>query len=238
MKQEIVEGFNVCASKVSVIPYGINNVVPRTNLSTAEAKRRLGLGPRNKAMLFFGNITPYKGLEYLVKALADVSRTDETYRLIIAGKPKWSDDYWHEVRTTIARSGVADVIIQKIEFIPDDATEIYFKAADVLVLPYTHIFQSGVLFLGYSFGLPVLSADVGSLKHEVVEGVTGFIFPPKDAASLARTIERYFSSDLYCELGARRAAIKAWAEQRHSWNEVARITADVYSELLGRDCRA
>ena len=47
------------------------------------------------------------------------------------------------------------------EFIPDDETEIYFKAADVLVLPYRDIYQSGVLFLGHSFGLPVLAADVG-----------------------------------------------------------------------------
>ena len=66
------------------------------------------------------------------------------------------------------------------EFIPDEETEIYFKAADVLVLPYRHIYQSGVLFLGYSFGLPVLAADVGSLKDEIVEGKTGFVFRPED----------------------------------------------------------
>ena len=94
-------------------------------------------------------------------------------------------------------------ILLRAEFIPDDETEVYFKAADVLVLPYRHIYQSGVLFLGYSFGLPVLAADVGSLKDEIVEGKTGFVFRPEDPVDLARTIERYFASDLYAELNSR-----------------------------------
>ena len=58
-------------------------------------------------------------------------------------------------------------VLLRADYIPDDETEIYFKAADVLVLPYRQIYQSGVLFLGYSFGLPVLAADVGSLKDEM-----------------------------------------------------------------------
>ena len=73
----------------------------------------------------------------------------------------------------------------RAEYIPDDETELYFKAADVLVLPYRHIYQSGVLFLGYSFGLPVLAADVGALKEEIVEGKTGFVFKPEDSVDLA-----------------------------------------------------
>ena len=42
-------------------------------------------------------------------------------------------------------------MIERIEYVPDEETEIYFKAADVLALPYAHVFQSGVLFLGYNF---------------------------------------------------------------------------------------
>ena len=70
-------------------------------------------------------------------------------------------------------------------FILDDETELYLKAADVLVLPYRYIYQSGVLFLGHSFGLPVIAADVGCLKDEIVEGQTGFIFRPEDPVDLA-----------------------------------------------------
>jgi glycosyltransferase involved in cell wall biosynthesis len=110
---------------------------------------------------------------------------------------------------------------------------LYFKAADVLVLPYKHIFQSGVLFLAYNFGLPVLAADVGSLHEDVEEGETGFMFKPEDPADLARAIERYFDSDLYKELPRRRRRISDYANERHSWDTVGEMTRAVYDELLG-----
>ena len=64
-------------------------------------------------------------------------------------------------------------MILRIQFIPDEEMELYFKAADVLVLPYKEIFQSGVLFLAYSFGLPVIATDVGSFREDIVEGQDG-----------------------------------------------------------------
>src|SRR5438093_3275966 len=66
MKSELVSDFCVPESKVSVIPFGINNTVPNTGLSSAEAKRQLGVNRSDKTMLFFGNIAPYKELDYLI----------------------------------------------------------------------------------------------------------------------------------------------------------------------------
>lgn len=232
MKFELMSGFGVPETKVSVIPYGINNVVPNTTLSSEQAKQQLGLTAVDKAILFFGNITPYKGLEYLIAAFSEVAADDESYTLIIAGAPKWSDDYWKRIESEIARSGAGGRIIKTIEHISDENAERYFKAADVFILPYTHIFQSGVLFLGYSFGLPVIASDVGSLREEIIEGRTGFVCKPQDPSGLAETIRRYFASDLYRELDTRRADIKAYANELHSWSDVARITSAVYSNLL------
>src|SRR2546430_12286650 len=71
----------------------------------------------------------------------------------------------------------------------------------VLVLPYTRIFQSGVLFLGYSFGLPAIVADVGSLREEIIEGATGFVFTPCDPVrSEEHTSELQSQSNLVCRL--------------------------------------
>ena len=100
------------------------------------------------------------------------------------------------------------------------------------MLPYVYIFQSGVLFLSYNFGLPVLAADVGSLKEDIVEGRTGFVFRPKDPESLARTIEVFFDSELYRNLADRRKDIRGLALQNHSWNTVASRTIQVYGQLL------
>jgi D-inositol-3-phosphate glycosyltransferase len=232
MKSELLADFRIPEKKVSVIPFGINNTVPNTSLSSAEAKRQLGVDDIDKTLLFFGNIAPYKGLEYLVTAFAEILEKDRTYRLVIVGNPKGPKDYWNQIHKTILRSGVEDRVIMKIEYVPDGATELYFKAADVSILPYAHVFQSGVLFLGYSFGLPAIAADVGNLKEEIVEGCTGFVFKRQDPFDLARKIDQYFKSEVFRNLEIRRPEIKEYANERYSWNKVTEITTAVYSSLL------
>jgi len=232
MKRDMISEFHIPESKVSVIPFGINNTVPNTGLSSAEAKRRLNVSGGDKIMLFFGNIAPYKGLEYLIAAFSALLEKDRSYRLLIVGRPKGQQTYWNEIRRTIISGNIGDRVIEKIEYVPDEETELYFKAADALVLPYAHVFQSGVLFLGYNFGLPAIAAGVASLKNEIVEGKTGLVFRPQDPSDLASKIDEYFKSELFSNLENTRYQIKQYANDRYSWSKVAEITTAVYSNLL------
>jgi glycosyltransferase involved in cell wall biosynthesis len=233
MKEELISEFNVDSDKIDIIPFGVNRTVPDTALMLLEARQRLGLPPDHKVILFFGNIAPYKGLEFLIVAFETAAQTDESLWLIVAGRPKGAEDYWAGLLEKINRSPARGKMILKIEYVPDAETEIYFKAADVLVLPYTHIYQSGVLALGYGFGLPVIAADVGSLKDEIVLGKTGFVYKPRSAAALAQAIQDYFRSGLFRELGRRRRDIQEFAGERYSWSKVAASTTAVYSKLAG-----
>jgi D-inositol-3-phosphate glycosyltransferase len=232
MKRDLVQEFGVQEPGVTVIPFGINNSVPNTRLTPGETKQRLGIRDDIKTILFFGNIAPHKGLEYLITAFQQILAQREDYRLIIAGRPKNCERYWTAIREVIQEEVRRGRVLLRADFIPDEETEVYFKAADVLVLPYRQIYQSGVLFLGYSFGLPVLAADVGSLKDEIVEGKTGFIFRPEDPVDLARVIERYFASNLYTDLSLRRQEIRDYATEQHSWGVVGQATMSIYASLL------
>jgi D-inositol-3-phosphate glycosyltransferase len=232
MKAELLFDFSVPENKVSVIPFGINNTAPNTALTSIESKQMLGIRSGDKTMLCYGQIAPYKGLEYLVTAFIELLNGDENYRLIIAGKPKWNDVYWKKIEQLLIDNRVRERVIERIEHVPDEQTELYFKAADVLILPYTRVFQSGVLFLGYSFGLPVIAADVGSLKDEIIEGKSGFVVKPQDSSDLARKIDQYFKSEVFRNLETGRSQIKEYANERYSWSKVAAITMAVYSNLL------
>ena len=170
MKLELIEEFGEHPARITVIPFGINNAVPHTNLTPDEARQRLGIRKDKKTILFFGNIAPYKGLQYLIAAFKHISERCDDYQLIIAGRPVRCESYWTAIHGAISQDALSGLVLLKPDFVPDAETEIYFKAADVVVLPYRHIYQSGVLFLAYSFGLPVLAADVGSRKEEIVEG--------------------------------------------------------------------
>jgi glycosyltransferase involved in cell wall biosynthesis len=234
MKEELQKGFQIPPDKIHVIPFPMNNTVPNTALDTAMARERLGLRSDERVLLAFGAIAPYKGLEYLVEALTYLPKDGGRYRVIIAGGlKKGADEYWRKVQQAVSQSGLDSIVLTRVEYIPDEETEVYFKAADALVLSYTHIFQSGVLFLGYNFGLPVLAADVGAFKESVVESKTGFIFRPKDARDLARAIQQFFESDIYRDLPARRKEIRAFAAEKYSWSRAASSILEVYSRLLG-----
>jgi D-inositol-3-phosphate glycosyltransferase len=119
-----------------------------------------------------------------------------------------------------------------VRFIPEAEVEIYFKAADVVVIPYVEIFQSGVPFLSYSFGLPVIATDVGSLRNDIIEAETGFLCRPKDTADLARAIRNYFASDLYQDLDQHRHMIREFANERNSWAKVGEIVSGIYRRVL------
>jgi D-inositol-3-phosphate glycosyltransferase len=229
MKDELVQDFGVAEKAVTVIRHPINNAFPNTSLTPADAKRQLGVKNSEKAILFLGRIKPYKGIEHLLEAFEQLVKRDATYRLIIAGEPhKGSEEYLDEIRGIVTRDFGQGEIVLQFQFIPDEEMEIYLKAADVLVLPYKDIFQSGVLFLAYGFGLPVVATDVGSFREEIVEGETGFICKPGDPADLAKTLETYFLSDIYTNLGTRRQHIKDYANSVHSWDAVAKLTRDAY----------
>lgn len=233
MKEELKNDFQVPAEKITVIPFGVYETSPRTELTPPEAKRRLGLSEGEPAMLFFGQIASYKGLEHLVDALPMITAKVPGARLIIAGRVKRGHEaYWESVKKRLKQQGAWEATIRRIDHIPEAELEVYFKAADVLILPYTSIFQSGVLFLSFGFGLPVIATDVGAFRDDVIDGETGFICAPGDPHSLALAVERYFKSPLYRDIDLTRRNVERRIREGHSWDTVARITERVYSSLL------
>lgn len=232
MRSALRAEFSVPDVKISVIPFGLNDTSPRTDLTGIQARERLGIEHDELVLLFFGQIAPYKGLSYLLEAFPAVCRRLPRVRLVIAGKVKrGSEDYWRSIEKTLSNLDCRGQVICRIEHIPDSDIEVYFKAADALVVPYVQIFQSGVPFLAYSFGLPVLATDVGSLSEEIVAGDTGFVCEPCNTAALAAMISRYAGSELYRDLGGRRCKIAESARQRHSWTTVAEISRAVYEAV-------
>lgn len=234
MKRQLVADYQVPESRVSVIPFGLNETVPLTNLTRFAARTRLGIRAESRVLLFFGNIAPYKGVEYLVQCMPEVVREFPDVLLVIAGRPKGQEAYWNRVARQIEELDIGGRVIQRIEYIPDEETEVYFKAADALVLPYTEVFQSGVLVLGYSFGLRAISSDVGSLKEDVMEGVTGYICMPRDSGSLAAAIMKFCKSSPDLGDERHREYVREWARRRYSWAAVAATTTSVYRRLLPR----
>src|SRR5579863_10304618 len=126
MKSELRDEFGVQGSAVTLIPFGINNAVPNTHLSQSEAKQRLGIHDTRKTVLFFGRITPYKGLHHLVTAFQKISAQHDNYRLIIAGRPENDcQAYWGAIHERTREDVGNGRILLRADHIPDEETELY-----------------------------------------------------------------------------------------------------------------
>jgi D-inositol-3-phosphate glycosyltransferase len=232
MRQELMAGYGVGPERITTLTFPINNVTPRTGITRREARGKLGIPPDEKTILFFGRIAAYKGLDDLVRAVPAIRDRLGPFRVIVAGDVKKNEEaHLREVRRLISASDLSSVVDERIGYIPEEEVELYFKAADVLVLPYRRIYQSGVLFLAYSFGLPVVARAVGSLGEDVVEGKTGFVCTDDDPAHLVEAICRYFASDLFAGLEENRERIIRHAKERHSWDRLALTTRAIYESL-------
>jgi glycosyltransferase involved in cell wall biosynthesis len=158
-------------------------------------------------------------------------KNEENLNLIIAGRIKGDQEYWDMLKEKILSDNLQSNIQQFIEFIPDSEIEIFFKASDVLVLPYKFIYQSGPLFLSYFFGLPVIASDVGSFGEDIIEGETGYTFKSEDPLELAAALNIFFESNLYRNQIETRRKIADYAQAKYSWEKIGELTSTLYENV-------
>lgn len=154
-----------------------NHAIP-PGASQEAARQSLQLPARAPVFLFFGAIKAYKGLDILAAAFEHVRRQRPDSWLVIAGKP----DSPQQARLLQQMQRQANVRVT-MEFVPYNEVWRYFYAADVVVFPYHHIYQSGALITALSFGRAVIVTAVGGLP-EGVDG-NGWVVPPGDTAAFA-----------------------------------------------------
>jgi glycosyltransferase involved in cell wall biosynthesis len=140
-------------------------------------------------ILFFGRITFYKGLDYLVQAQPIITDQVPHARIIVAGRGEEELDRCRSMIQDDTRFEIHD------GFVPNDMMAELFQRASVVVLPYRSASTSGVLMMAYVFGKPVVATRVGSLPEYVDDGVTGLLVPPGNTAQLAEAVVRLLSDD-------------------------------------------
>lgn len=151
-----------------------------------EAQRRLGVTGR--VLLFFGYVRKYKGVDILLRALAQVPATFSV-SLLIAGEFYEPLDAYRSLSEEL---GVSSRVQIMNRYVGEPEWPDLFAAADALVLPYRSASQSMSIALAYGFGKPVIVSRVGGLAEAVEDGRTGLIADPEPAA-LAIAIQQLYT---------------------------------------------
>lgn len=131
-------------------------------------------------VLFFGRISPYKGIEYLLEAMKKVHEVIPQASLTIAGNGKYYFDKISYEKLTYIK------IINR--FIPVIELASLLKQCAFVCCPYTDATQSGVVMTSYALEKPILASNVGGLSSQIINGKTGLLISPKDSDELANNI--------------------------------------------------
>lgn len=166
-----------------------------TAVSREEAVGSLGLDPSAKYMLFFGFIRDYKGLDILLKAIADERIKNSDIKLIVAGEFYNNSETYFELEKQL---GLEGKIIWRTDFIADEQVKNYFCASDIIVQPYKTATQSGVTQIAYHFEKPMLVTNVGGLPEIVPNGKVGYSVEP-EAKVIADAINDFYANERYSE---------------------------------------
>ncbi|PVG82642.1 hypothetical protein DDE18_09710 [Nocardioides gansuensis] len=169
-------------------------------ISRDAARRSLGLGSDDVVLVALGGIRPYKGLGRLLDVFHELAEDDPRLRLLVAGKPAQTS----ETAGLQRRCEQSQRVISHFAHLPDDQLQVWFRAGDLAVLPYSRILNSGVFWLAQSFGLPIVGPRTGALL-DLADQDHVRLFSPRDDRSLKETLRTAIVELVYDETQARAA---------------------------------
>jgi glycosyltransferase involved in cell wall biosynthesis len=214
-RDRLVAEARVEPGRVHVIPHGafthLTEVADPVPLPAELAAVELPV------VLLFGLVRPYKGLDVLLEAWRAVDGAE----LWVVGLPRMD--------LTPLRAAAPRTVRFVERFVPDAELPAFFQRADVVVLPYREIDQSGVLFTALAFGKPLVLTAVGGFPEVAEEGAAELV-PPGDPQALARALGRLLGDP--AARGRLAAAARAAATGPYSWDAVARRHLHLYGTLV------
>lgn len=143
----------------AVVPHGHYRGVYPDASTRAQARAALELPQRARVHLFIGHLRPYKSVPALVTAFRQLA--DPRAMLVVAGRP-----HSPELRADVERAAGDDPRVRLyLGFVPARRVQLYLRAADLVVLPYAEILNSGSSLLALSFDRPILVPAKGSLRE-------------------------------------------------------------------------
>lgn len=192
-------------------------------ISREEALKTLQLDPDYRYLLFFGFIRDYKGLDILLKAMADGRLKERKIRLVVAGEFYANAEVYLDM---IRDLGLQDKVILHTDYIPNQEINRYFCAADLVVQPYKSATQSGVTQIGYHFNKAMLVTNVGGLAEIIEDGKSGYVVSP-DPEAIAAAIVDFQDNRRQQPFEKLTECLK----KRFSWEQMTKVIGELYDDI-------
>ena len=213
-----------CLADVPIvaIPHGHYIGAYPNTVTPLQARRVLGLAMTDRVLLFFGQLRPYKNIPLLIERFRALE--DEDLRLVIAGRPSAT-----KLRDQIVRAAAYDPRVRlHLRFVAEEEVQTFMHAADLVVLPYRRVLNSGAALAALSFLRPIMVPAAGAMK-ELRDGI---------GSDFVRTYEGSLGeATLACALEwldvtpRDQAALERRLCREFGWSDIAARTATFYRSL-------
>ena len=174
-------------------------------------------------ILFFGRISPYKGIEYLCEAMELVHKIIPEATLTIAGGGKYYFD--------ISKYSNLPYITVINHYINMEELATLLVNCSLCVCPYTDATQSGVIMTSFSLGKPVVATNVGGLSECIENKKSGILVPAKNPKALAEAII-FLLKDKQLLSSMSDYILNEYNKGEKSWGKIAEKYITYYQYLL------
>jgi glycosyltransferase involved in cell wall biosynthesis len=207
----------------SRVPPGIIDVTRLGRYDVFRAWSRPHRDDASPMLLFFGRLSPYKGLETLYAALPAIAARVPGVRIVVAGQP--IRGYVPPRAPDLGPHARVEVIDR---YVSNSEVAELFQQATVVACPYHDATQSGVVLTAFAFDVPVVASAVGGMAEYVIANRTGLLVPPGDPPALAEAVARLLvDAALRSRLSA---GIEEAAARELSWRQTVETLMHTYSE--------
>ena len=234
--ENLVDLYSAQPKKIKIVPPGVDTsrFYP---ISSDEAKEFINMPTTEKMILFVGRIEPLKGIDTLIRAIAQMRKADVMadcphYLYVIGGEPDSkesnSNPEMKRLKVLCRDLGVGDLIVFMGKK-DQDTLQYYYSAAEIVVMPSNYESFGMVALEAMACGTPVVATQVGGLQHLVQDGVTGFIVPHNDPDALELSL-----TQLICkpELREQLSDNSVNYAKTYSWDVVTPKIIEVYRDSL------
>jgi len=160
------------------------------DMPKSAARKALGIAPDKRIVLYFGLIRGYKGVEVLLDSIYLLKGKIENLKCLIVGEIYTNRKIIVDKVKNIGRDRVKLVN----RYVPNEDVAKWFRAADIVVLPYLTATQSGIIPIAYQCNRPVITTRVGGLPDMVDEGASGYLIEADNPQAIADSIYNYFEN--------------------------------------------
>jgi len=235
-KKELINLYSTQKEKIAVIPPGVDTsrFYP---IPPEEAKEFINIPKDENMLLFVGRIEPLKGIDTLIRAIAQLRKADVMekcphYLFIIGGDPEKDNRDLNQEMARLQKlcddNGLGDLIV----FLgkkDQNTLQYYYSAAEIVVMPSNYESFGMVALEAMACGTPVVATQVGGLQHLVQDGKTGFVVPNNDPTALEEKITM-----LLCQSDLRQKLSEASVQyaRTYDWDTIIPRIITIYEELL------